>query len=109
MEEFNKRFNDLVKSLPATIKPTNASLLIYYIQAFEGKITYQIRDKEPTDLRDAEEKFIKIEKNMQVAGESNVLGFSRGSSSKSQEVKKVKVENQEIQGDSIDKITQLMK
>lgn len=31
MEEFNKRFNDLVKSLPTTIKPLDASLLIYYI------------------------------------------------------------------------------
>lgn len=40
---------------------------------------------------------------------SNLPGFSRGSTSKSHEVKKVKVENQEIQGDSIDKITQLMK
>ena len=109
MEEFNKRFNDMVKSLPATIKPIDASLLIYYIQAFEGKITYQIRDKEPTNLRDAQEKAIKINKNMQAAGESNLPGFSRGSTSKSHEVKKAKVENQEIQGDSIDKITQLMK
>ena len=98
MEEFNKRFNDLVKSLPADIKPQDASLLIYYIQALEGEMKYQIRDKEPTDLKDAQEKAVKIDKNMQAAGKSNIPGFSRGSSSKTYEVKKVKSENQEPQG-----------
>ena len=68
---------------------------------------YQIRDKEPANLKNAQEKAIKIDKNMQAA--SNIPGFSRGSSSKTNEVKKVKFENQEPQGDSIDKLTQLIK
>ena len=89
MDEFNKRFNDIVKILPTGIKPQEPSLLIYYIQAFEGEMKYQIRDKEPTDLKDAQEKAIKIDKNMQAAGKSNIPGFSRGSSSKANEVKKV--------------------
>ena len=107
MEEFNKRFNDLVKSLPADIKPREASLLIYYIQALEGEMNYQIRNKEPVNLKDAQEKAIKIEKNMQDLGKSNVLGFSMDSPLESDKVKKV--ENQEPQGDSIDKLTQLIK
>ena len=107
MEEFNKRFNDLVKSLPADIKPREASLLIYYIQALEGEMNYQIRNKEPVNLKDAQEKAIKIEKNMQDLGKSNVLGFSMDSPLESHKVKKV--ENQEPQGDSIDKLTQLIK
>ena len=75
MEEFNKRFNDLVKILPTIIKPQEASLLIYYIQAFEGEIKYQIRDKELTNLKDAQDKAIKIDKNMQAAGNLIFLGF----------------------------------
>jgi hypothetical protein len=45
MEEFNKN--------PTTIKPPKASILIHYMEAFEGKIKYQLRDKEPTTLKDA--------------------------------------------------------
>jgi uncharacterized protein YjiS (DUF1127 family) len=37
MDEFNKRFNDLVKSLPTNIKPSDTAILIYYMEAFEGK------------------------------------------------------------------------
>jgi hypothetical protein len=40
MEEFNKRFNDLVKILPQTIKPPAVSILIHYMEAFEGEIRY---------------------------------------------------------------------
>ena len=46
---------------------------------------YQIRDKEPTNLKDAQDKAIKIDKNMQAAGKSNIPGFSRGSSSNTNE------------------------
>ena len=51
---------------------------------------YQLRDKDPTNVREAQDKAIKIDKNMQDSGKSNVLGFSR-------EIKKV--QNQEPQGD----------
>jgi hypothetical protein len=67
MEEFNKRFNDLVKILPQTIKPPAASILIHYMEALEGQIRYQLRDKEPTTLRDAQQCAIRIDKNMQDA------------------------------------------
>ena len=107
MEEFNKRFNDLVKILPADIKPPEKAILIFYIQAFEGEMRYQLRDKEPTNVREAQDKAIKIEKNMQDSGKSNVLGFSKGSPPESDKVKKV--ENQEPQGDSIKELAQLIK
>ena len=61
---------------------------------------YQLRDKETTNVREAQDTAIKIDKNMQDSGKSNVLVFSK-------EVKKV--QNQEPQGDSIDKLTQLIK
>ena len=40
---------------------------------------YQIRDKEPANLVQAQEMAIKIDLNMQSSGESNLQGYSRSS------------------------------
>jgi hypothetical protein len=109
MEEFNKRFNDLVESLPQTIKPPDASILIYYMEDFEGEIRYQLRDKEPTSLKDAQKYAIKINKNMQDVKKSNLPDFPRRTSSKPNEEKRKKVENQEPSNDGIKELTQLIK
>ena len=57
------------------------SYIIYYIEAFERVIRYQLRDKEPTTLNGAMETAEKTDKNMQSSGKSNLPGFSRGSTS----------------------------
>lgn len=41
MEEFNKKFNDLIAILHRDIKPPYASILIYYIETFNGDMRYQ--------------------------------------------------------------------
>ena len=46
---------------------------------------------------------------MQSFGKSNILGFTRGTSSKSHEDKKKKLETQEFSSDSIKEITHLIK
>jgi replication-associated recombination protein RarA len=51
MEEFNNKFNDLISSLHKDIKPPDTSILIYYIEAFNGEMRYQLRDKESTTLK----------------------------------------------------------
>jgi hypothetical protein len=81
MDEFNKRFNDLLKSLPKNIKPSHTTILIYYMEAFEGEMRYQLRDKDPQTLRNAQVITVRIDKNMQDARKSNIPGFSRGTSS----------------------------
>ena len=40
---------------------------------------YQIRDKEPTTLLNAQELTVKIDRNMQSSGESNLPSYSRSS------------------------------
>ena len=47
MEEFNKKFKDVVFGLHKDIKPHDASILIYYIEAFTGDLRYRLSDKEP--------------------------------------------------------------
>ena len=88
MVEFNTKFNSLVKSLHRDIKPSDATILIYYLEAFEGEMRYALRDKNPQTLKAAQALAIKIDKNMQDARKSNIPGFTRGSSSKVNDEKK---------------------
>jgi predicted transcriptional regulator len=55
MDEFNKKFNELVSSMHTDIKPPDNAILIYYIEAFGGEMRYQLRDKEPTNLKAAQD------------------------------------------------------
>jgi hypothetical protein len=80
MEEFNKRFHDLVKKLYKKIKPLEDAILIHYMDSFDGEIRYELRYKEPSNLKEDQKLAIKIE-NMQVFGKSNLPGFTRGSTS----------------------------
>ena len=88
MEEFNKRFNDLVKNLDKKIKPPEDAILLHYMDSFDGEIRDELRDKEPSNLKEAQKLAIKIEKNMQFSRKSNLLGFTTGTTSKSHEGKK---------------------
>ena len=58
-------------------KPPDKSILVYYIEALNGEMRYQLRDKEPTDLKIAQALAIKIDANMQASGKSNQHGFTR--------------------------------
>ena len=64
IDEFNTKFRRVVAYFPREIKPRYAFILIYYIEAFTGDLRYQLRDKEPADLKTAQELAEKIEKNM---------------------------------------------
>ena len=92
MDEFNTKFRHVVVDLPNEIKPKDASILIYYIEAFTGDLRYQLRDKEPTNLKNAQALAKKIEKNMQSSGKSNIPGYTRGNTSCNKETKDKSVE-----------------
>jgi hypothetical protein len=51
MEEFNKKFNDLVSILHTDINPPHDSILSYYIEVFNGEMRYQLKVKETTNLK----------------------------------------------------------
>jgi hypothetical protein len=107
--EFNTRFNNLVKSLHRDIKPSDAAILIYYIEAFEGEMRYALRDKDPQNLDAAQSIAIRVEQNLLEARKSNIPGFTRGSSSKVNDEKRKEPRGQESSNDGIDKLTQLIK
>ena len=81
MDAFNTKFGRVVVDLPRDIKPSDASILISYIESFTGDLRYQLRDKDPVDLKTAQELAEKLEKNMQSSGKSNIPGYTRGNTS----------------------------
>jgi hypothetical protein len=111
MEEFNKKFNDLITSLHKDIKPPDASILIYYIEVFNGEMRNQLRDKEPGNLKFSQEMAIKIDKNMQASGKSNLHGFSWGNTSKQKESKDkaVATESNNSSSDPLKELTEAIK
>jgi hypothetical protein len=98
-----------VKSLHDDIKPSKASILIYYMEAFEGEMRYALRDKDPQDLKTTQAMAIRIDKNMQDARKPNIPGFTRGSSSQLFDEKKKNVENKKSSNDGIKELTRLIK
>jgi len=78
------------------------------MDSFDGEIRYKLRDKEPSNLKEAQKLAIKIEKNMQVSGKSNLPGFTRGASSKSYKGK-MRSKNQESTSDSVKELMELIK
>jgi hypothetical protein len=95
------------------IKPPAEAILIYYVEAFGGEMRYQLRDKEPQDLKTSQEITVKIDKNMQALGKSNIPGFSRGSTSGQTEAKDKAVtaatENKDPNFDPLKIVTEMVK
>ena len=95
MDEFNTKFRCVVVDLPRDIKPKDASILISYIESFTGDLRYPLRDKEPIDLKTAQELAEKIEENMQSSSKSHSPDHTRGNNSFNKETKGKAVELEE--------------
>ena len=111
MDAFNTKFRHVVVDLPKDIKPKYASILISYIEAFNGDLRYQLRDKEPADLKTTQELAEKIEKNMQSSSKYNIPGYTRGNTFCNKEIKDKYVESEEkkTSKDSMEKVTDMIK
>ena len=109
IDEFNTKFRRVVADLPREIKPRDASILISYIEAFTGDLRYQLRDKDPVDLKTAQDLAKKIERNMQSSGKSNIPSYTRGNISYNKEKgKAIELEEKETSKDPMEKVTSLM-
>ena len=100
MDEFNTKFRLVVADIPKEIKPKDASILISYIEAFTGDLRYQLRDKDPIDLKTAQDLAEKIEKNMQSSSKSNIPGYTKG--------KAFEPEEKGASKDPMEKVTSLL-
>jgi len=93
------------------IKPPDSSILTYYIEAFGGEMIYQLRDKEPTNLKVAQETTNNIDKSMKASGKSNLHGFTRGSSSRQSDSKEKALvpDNKDPSYDPLKSIAEMVK
>ena len=67
----------MTNAIHTDYKPIAQSILVYYIEALNGEMQYQLRDKDPTTLLMAKEMAINIDRNMQSFGKSNIPGNTR--------------------------------
>jgi hypothetical protein len=64
VKEFNARFDRLYNKIPTEFCPTTSSICLLYMNAFEGKFCFILKDKNPTSLAQAKEYSVDIEENL---------------------------------------------
>lgn len=62
--EFNIRFAKILNEIPESYKPDDQMCLVVYLSAFDQKMSYLLRDKEPKTLHQAFMTAIEIENNI---------------------------------------------
>ncbi|HEX4849980.1 MAG TPA: hypothetical protein VFV08_04190, partial [Puia sp.] len=69
--DFNARFTKVLNKLPHHMRPNEPMCIILYINAFDAKTAYGLRDKGPATLRDAFRIAVNIENNRKASGKTN--------------------------------------
>jgi hypothetical protein len=64
MSEFDSRFDRLYNQIPTYFRPTVASICLLYMNAFEEKFFFFLKDKKPTSLAQTKEYSVDIEENL---------------------------------------------
>jgi len=64
MEEFNTIFDRLYNQIPTEFCPTASSVHLLYMNAFEGKFLFILKDNKPTPLAQYKEYNVDIEENI---------------------------------------------
>ena len=52
IDEFNSRFDKLANDIPNDFKPTPPTLLSYYLNAYQGQLSFFSNQEKPIDLVD---------------------------------------------------------
>ena len=91
VEEFNKRFNVIIKEISTNYKPPDKSLLDFFIDAFNPDTSYELRRAKNRDYKVARTLAIDLEKDKKASGKSKIPGFDKASTKlKEPEGKEVK-------------------
>ena len=71
LSDFNLRFDKTVASVPDTIRPKDQALLIHYLNTFDGWLGYHLKEKNPTNLKIAQDNARKAKANAVSMGKQN--------------------------------------
>ena len=77
MEEFNKRFNGILREISQTHKPLDGSLLNFYIDAFDFDTSYELRRVKTVDYKACQTLAEELEKDKRASRKSEIPGFDR--------------------------------
>jgi len=75
VEEFNQRFNGLLKDMTQDYKPLDKTMLEQFLEAFNDDTQYEIRCAKPVTLVAAQNRAEELEKDRKASAKSKVLGF----------------------------------
>jgi hypothetical protein len=64
VSEFDTRFDKLYRQIPQDLHPTAVVVRLLYVNSFDGKFDFILRDKKPHTLVEAREYSIEIEENI---------------------------------------------
>lgn len=64
VQEFNQRFEKIIKRNLDEVKPKENVILLHCMDGFEGTFGFMLKEKSPIDPKDAQEKEKKMEKNV---------------------------------------------
>jgi hypothetical protein len=64
MKEFNTRFDKLYNHIPIEFCPTTSLVRLLYMNAFEGKFHFILKEKKPTSLEHEKEYNVETEDNL---------------------------------------------
>ena len=76
-EEFNKRFNAMLKEIFADYKPPDKMLLEYYLDAYNLDTSYELRRSKRDDYKACQMKVEELEKDKKASSKSEIPGFDR--------------------------------
>lgn len=68
MKNLNIKFTKLLDRIPPYFKPTNQMSLVFYIDSFDPKTRYELRNINPPTLADAFKEAQNIENNRHAFG-----------------------------------------
>jgi hypothetical protein len=64
VSEFENRFDKLYSQIPTVLRPTDAIVHLLYMNAFDGKFCFILKEKKHTILAQAKEYSVEIEENI---------------------------------------------
>lgn len=76
IQEFNIRLDRILEKIPDDVKPLEKAITLHYMDAFDATFTFMLKEKKPTNLKDAQEKARSMEKHVSSTRKTDLLGSS---------------------------------
>ena len=73
VEEFNSKFSKLIEEIPIEYALSNATILLYYMNTYQGQFRMFLNHLKPADLKDVKTKALLLNKDWIFVGKLNAI------------------------------------